>query len=69
MKTSPQPAPSSPDPSLTDEVAGFIVGKGMASTGALERAVRLCARLATTRRAALLRGETASPPPGERSER
>ncbi len=39
-----------------------IVGKGVASTGALEQAVRLCARLAVARKDARLRGE-ASPTP------
>ncbi len=37
-----------------------IVGRGVASTGALERAVRLCARLAASRRDARRRGETAA---------
>lgn len=46
-----------------------IAGKGVASTGALERAVRLCARLAALRKTAPPRGETAAPPPAERSER
>ncbi len=44
-----------------------IAGKGVASTGALERAVRLCARLAASRKAAWS-GEVA-PPSAERSRR
>jgi 4-hydroxythreonine-4-phosphate dehydrogenase len=41
-----------------------IVGRGIASTGALERAVRLCARLAASRKRARLRGEPAATPSG-----
>jgi 4-hydroxy-L-threonine phosphate dehydrogenase PdxA len=39
-----------------------IVGKGIASTGALEQAIRLCARLAAGRRAASRVGDNTQTP-------